>query len=122
MNNIGFMQGRLSPLVDNQIQAFPFENWQDEFPLAKDLGLSCIEWTLDYPKLHQNPLLLKSFEKQILKISKDNNIKIPSITLDCCMQRPFWKAQDELVLETLINDFKLINYVYHPRIDALMNV
>ena len=55
MNKIGFMQGRLSPLVNNQIQSFPFETWLDEFPLANRLGTSCMEWTLDYPKLHQNP-------------------------------------------------------------------
>ena len=72
MNKIGFMQGRLSPLVNNQIQSFPFNNWLEEFPLARKLGLSCIEWTLDYPKFHQNPLLLKSFEKKILKLSDEN--------------------------------------------------
>ena len=108
MNKIGFMQGRLSRLVNNQIQSFPFESWLDEFPLAKSLGLSCMEWTLDYPKLHQNPFLLKEYKKEILEISKKNNIEIPSVTLDCCMQRPFWKAQDKSVLKELIDDFKLI--------------
>ena len=44
---IGFMQGRLSPLVDNQIQAFPFNHWDQEFALAKEIGLGCMEWTLD---------------------------------------------------------------------------
>ena len=62
MNKIGFMQGRLSPLVNNQIQSFPFKYWLNEFPLANQLGISCIEWTLDYPKLHQNPLLLKNIK------------------------------------------------------------
>ena len=50
MNEIGFMQGRLCPM-NNQIQAFPFDDWESEFPLANKLGLSCIEWTLDYPNL-----------------------------------------------------------------------
>ncbi len=108
MNNIGFMQGRLSPLVDNQIQAFPFDSWLEEFPLAKNLGFSCMEWTLDYPKLHLNPLLLDNFTKNIIRLSEDNCIEIPSITLDCCMQRPFWKAKNNLILNELINDFKLI--------------
>ena len=110
MNKIGFMQGRLSPLVNNQIQSFPFETWLDEFPLANRLGMSCMEWTLDYPKLHQNPLLLKEYRSEIVNISKEYNIKIPSITLDCCMQRPFWKAQNQFLLESLLNDFKLIIY------------
>ena len=108
MNKIGFMQGRLSPLVNNKIQSFPFKSWLEEFPMAQKLGISCMEWTLDYPKLHQNPLLLKEYKRKILDLSEENKITISSITLDCCMQRPFWKAQDELVLETLINDFKLI--------------
>ena len=108
MNNIGFMQGRLSPLVNNQIQSFPFECWENEFPLANQLGISCMEWTLDYPKLHQNPLLLAKNKRKILNLSEKYNIKIPSITLDCCMQRPFWKAQNEFILKRLLDDFKLI--------------
>ena len=66
MNKIGFMQGRLSPLVNNQIQSFPFNYWLNEFPLAKQLGISLMEWTLDYPKLHQNPLLLAEYKRIIL--------------------------------------------------------
>ena len=108
MNKIGFMQGRLSPLVNNQIQSFPFKYWVDEFPLAKKLGFSCIEWTIDYPKFHQNPFLLKEYKKKILKLSEINQIKITSITLDCCMQRPFWKSQNELIYNKLLDDFKLI--------------
>ena len=108
MNKIGFMQGRLSKLVNNQIQAFPFKNWLNEFPLANKLGISCMEWTLDYPKLHQNPLLLAKYKRKILDLSEQYNVKISSITLDCCMQRPFWKAQNELDLKNLLDDFKLI--------------
>ena len=32
--SIGFMQGRLSPLVNGKIQAFPWDYWRDEFSLA----------------------------------------------------------------------------------------
>ena len=108
MNKIGFIQGRLSPLVNNQIQSFPFEYWLDEFPLANDLGISCMEWTLDYPNLHKNPLLNQEYKNKILSLSQKYNIKIPSITLDCCMQRPFWKSQNKLLFKTLFDDFKLI--------------
>ena len=41
---VGIMQGRLVPPVDGRIQAFPAENWKDEFELASDAGLACIEW------------------------------------------------------------------------------
>lgn len=113
MNKIGFMQGRLSNLVNHQIQAFPFKNWLNEFPLANQLGISCMEWTLDYPKLHQNPLLLAKYKRKILDLSEQYNVKIPSITLDCCMQRPFWKAQNELIFKKLLDDFKLIIEAAH---------
>ena len=35
MVKIGFMQGRFSPLVNDRIQAFPVENWENEFKIAK---------------------------------------------------------------------------------------
>lgn len=108
INNIGFMQGRLSPIVDNKIQAFPFENWSDEFPLAHKLNLSCIEWTLDYPNLKSNPLLQKKYHEEIVFTSKKNKILINSITLDICMQRPFWKELNKEVFNNLITDLKLV--------------
>jgi hypothetical protein len=37
---IGFMQGRLSPLLDGRIQAFPREHWRQEFELGERLGFS----------------------------------------------------------------------------------
>ncbi len=56
-NRIGFMQGRLSPLVDGRIQAFPWTAWKDEFPIAAQNGLRLMEWTLDQDRLYENPLL-----------------------------------------------------------------
>ena len=35
MDNIGFMQGRLSDIKDQKIQQFPYDNWSNEFHLAK---------------------------------------------------------------------------------------
>ena len=64
MNKVGFMQGRLSPIVDNKIQAFPFDHWEKEFSIAKELGIKCMEWTLDYPNLRCNPLLLNKKKKK----------------------------------------------------------
>ena len=33
--DIGFMQGRLSDIKDQKIQQFPYDNWSNEFYLAK---------------------------------------------------------------------------------------
>ena len=57
---IGFMQGRLSALVDGKIQAFPWNEWREEFPRAKALGLGRMEWTIDQERLRENPLTTES--------------------------------------------------------------
>ena len=68
----GIMQGRLSPLVGNKIQAFPKNHWQKEFFEIKKNGLKIIEWTLDYRNLNKNPLITTSGKKKIKYLSKKN--------------------------------------------------
>ena len=108
MKKIGFMQGRLSPLVNGQIQSFPFDVWDEEFPQAQKLGFECVEWTLDYPKLKENPLLINKDQEKISYLSEKYNLSVPSVTLDCCMQRPFWKAKQKKFFNELVSDFNLI--------------
>ena len=57
MGEIGFMQGRLCEPVGGKIQAFPWDHWRDEFPLAQRLGFPLLEWTLDQEGLHDNPIM-----------------------------------------------------------------
>jgi len=99
---LGFMQGRLSPLVGGKIQAFPWDAWQQEFPAAQHLGLGLMEWTLDQDKLYQNPLLTPQGQQEIRQLCESHKLAIPSLTGDCFMQAPFWKAngQDRVALET----------------------
>jgi L-ribulose-5-phosphate 3-epimerase len=100
-NKIGFMQGRLSPLVDGKIQAFPWDTWQQEFPAAQGLGLGLMEWTLDQDRLYQNPLLTPEGQQEIRALCQKHRIAIASLTGDCFMQAPFWKAagQERAALE-----------------------
>ena len=56
-NDIGVMQGRLLPKYKGRYQAHPLGYWQDEFYIAKDLGLDCIEFILDYENAELNPLM-----------------------------------------------------------------
>jgi L-ribulose-5-phosphate 3-epimerase len=104
INKIGFMQGRLSPMVDGKIQAFPWSDWSNEFPLARGLGLKAMEWTLDQAQLDQNPLLTVQGQKQIRQLCEAYQVTVPSLTGDCFMQAPFWKAHGERRLE-LEEDF-----------------
>lgn len=92
---IGFMQGRLSPMVDGRIQAFPWRFWQDEFPAAEQCGIHLMEWTLDQERLHENPLLTPGGQQEIRALCGKHRVAIPSLTGDCFMQAPFWKARGE---------------------------
>jgi hexulose-6-phosphate isomerase len=106
-NRIGFMQGRLSPLVDGKIQAFPASCWQAEFETAKRSGFSLMEWTLDQEGLYQNPLLTTSGQTEIRELRQTHGIEISSLTGDCFMQSPFWKAQ-KTAREGLLQDLRAV--------------
>lgn len=87
------MQGRLSSLIDGKIQAFPWSCWQQEFHAANQLGLRLMEWTLDQARLYENPLMASDGQKEIRSLCKQFNMTVPSLTGDCFMQAPFWKAE-----------------------------
>lgn len=105
--NIGFMQGRLSPLVDGKIQAFPWEHWRSEFKTAAANGFTLMEWTLDQKGLHDNPFMTAAGQKEILDLAAQHKVKIGSLTGDCFMQAPFWKSAG-VVSEELLEDFRNI--------------
>ena len=91
-DRIGYMQGRLSPLIDGKIQAFPWPYWQQEFPEAHKTGLHQMEWTLDQDRLYENPLMTSAGQQEIRSLCTQYEISIPSLTGDCFMQSPFWKV------------------------------
>ena len=96
-SNIGFMQGRLTNLVNNKIQSFPWMNWKNEFKIASEIGFNLMEWTLDHENLTKNPLMTKSGQSQIVDLSLKYNFKIQSVTGDCFMQKPFWKSSKNVI-------------------------
>lgn len=98
------MQGRLSPPVGGRIQAFPWSCWRDEFPLAANLGLGLMEWTLDQEGLRRNPLLTEDGRAEINALAARYSVTVPSITGDCFMQAPLWKASGD-ERESLAEDF-----------------
>ena len=63
--SIGFMQGRLSPIIDGKIQAFPWDCWQKEFPEASRCGISLLEWILDQNRLNGNPIMTHDGREEI---------------------------------------------------------
>ena len=107
-NSIGFMQGRLSSLVDGKIQAFPWDNWEAEFELAQYAGFDLMEWTIDQEGLYENPLMTIAGRDRIRKLSSQFGIKINSVTADCFMQAPFWKDHNKNVQNQLQVDFRKV--------------
>lgn len=91
MRNIGFMQGRLVDRIDGKIQAFPWRDWQLEFPRAQSLGLTLVEWTLDDERLEENPFNTAHGQAEIRDLMTRHGVAVRSLTGDCFMQMPFWK-------------------------------
>ena len=89
---IGFMQGRLSSLVDGKIQAFPRLHWRDEFPIANEHRFKIMEWVLDQDQLYENPLMTEKGREEIKSLMYKYNVSIPALTGGCFMQAPFYKT------------------------------
>lgn len=94
-DRIGFMQGRLSPLIGGRIQTFPWPYWSNEFMIAEKHGFRLMEWTLDQDKLYENPLLTLTGQTEINVLRQRHGLVIASLTGDCFMQAPFWKTQGD---------------------------
>lgn len=106
-HKIGFMQGRLSPVVDGKIQCFPWVYWSAEFSIAQKLDIHLMEWTLDQERLYENPLMTTEGQAEILALKCQHSIDIPSLTGDCFMQAPFYKKVGK-ERESLLQDLRNI--------------
>jgi hexulose-6-phosphate isomerase len=99
LSKVGVMQGRLSPIIDNRIQQFPWDSWPNEFVLASKINIKLIEWTIDTFKFYENPLINLNQWDEINLIMEKNSISIPSVTCDYFMENPPWKTDLKLVKE-----------------------
>jgi hexulose-6-phosphate isomerase len=107
MTYIGIMQGRLVPPTEDHIQCFPRERWADEFELAAQAGLDCIEWIYDLHGADVNPLATDSGMEKLRDLSMQHKVKILSICADYFMDRPLVRAS-QAELEDRLNTFHWI--------------
>ena len=89
------MQGRLSPRIDDKIQAYPVKTWQKEFEIAKEIGYSAIEWIVEKP-LQENALMSESGIKEIHKIILKTGVRIDYICADIFMQQPLVRMSEKI--------------------------
>ena len=91
---IGIMQGRLTRReIKSRMQSFPIKQWKREFEYLNKLKLNIMEWTIDYNKFDKNPINTKNGQREILRLKEKYKIKIPSVTADFFMQKPFFKKK-----------------------------
>ena len=97
------MQGRLSPQLGNKIQAFPLDNWREEFWTAKEIGYNSIEWIVESP-LELNPLLRFSGIEEINNCITSTGVKVDYVCADIFMENPIFDKENlENNLEILTN-------------------
>lgn len=104
MYKIGYMIGRLSPLIDNKIQAFPIKSWTHEIAEGSKNNLCYTEWTLDHEGIEDNPFMSKEGQNTIKSLCQTHNVKILSVTGNCFMQAPIWKL-GKIYEKNLTNEF-----------------
>ena len=88
MWSLGIIQGRLSPMVNSQIQSFPGQGWDLEFELAANIGYEAIEWVLDAASVDNNPLLSDSGRRDINSVRNSTGIEVASVCCDFFMEHP----------------------------------
>ena len=90
------MQGRLLPKYQGRYQAHPVDYWQQEFELAQEIGLDCIEFILDFNNAEKNPLLKKGGVEEILSIIEKTGISVKIVYADYFMEAPL-HSEDKAV-------------------------
>jgi hexulose-6-phosphate isomerase len=94
-NEIGIMQGRLSPRIDGKIQAYPANSWQKEFEIAQQIGYAAIEWIVENP-VESNALMTTSGKTEIKKVISSTGVRIDYVCADIFMQQPLVRMTEEI--------------------------
>ena len=95
-NRIGVMQGRFLPKYRGRYQAHPVGYWKQEFGVAQEFGLDCIEFILDHNDAEENPLLKEGGIDEIKSIIKKTRINVNTICADYFMEAPLHSKVNEI--------------------------
>ena len=97
-NLLGTIQGRLLPKYKGRYQAHPLGYWEDEFHIAKDIGLDCVEFILDYNDADQNPMLNSDGLEKLKLIIANTGVIVKTVCADYFMEAPL-HSNDDIVSE-----------------------
>ena len=89
---IGIMQGRLIPPVGGRIQCFPRDRWEEEFPLAVEAKIDCIELTYDVYGADAHPLATDTAMARMKALSRQFSVEVLSVCADYFMEEPLVRA------------------------------
>ena len=125
IKEVGIMQGRLLPKYNNKYQAHPFGYWQEEFNIAKNVGVSYIEFILDYNDYQSNPLMSNLGISEISEVIQKSGIGVKSICADIFMEAPLHSENNsaantsiDILLKLIKNAAKLgITDIVIPCVD-----
>ena len=95
-NLLGAMEGRLLPKYQGRFQAHPVGYWQEEFSIAADLDLDCIEFILDFNNYEINPLLRPDGPEELLRLSEQTGVKVQTVCADYFMEAPLHHADENV--------------------------
>lgn len=107
MNKIGIMQGRLSPPINNKIQAFPQHAWEEEFFTAKQIGFKSIEFIFEKQNYKNNPLWTDEGLDKINQLVDCTGVSVDHVCADYFMECPFIRVSEE-EREKSINILKVL--------------
>ncbi|MFC2059500.1 sugar phosphate isomerase/epimerase family protein [Chloroflexota bacterium] len=117
-NLIGIMQGRLSPTVGGKIQAFPWNNWEQEFLLAKEVGLDLIDWVAAADRFYENPLLTAEGARTIKALVSETGVQVGAVCAHYFVDCPLLRCSDSErkerldVLDLLIDRLNILGIKY----------
>jgi L-ribulose-5-phosphate 3-epimerase len=80
------MQGRLLPPIGDRIQAFPADGWERELSLARDAGVSGVEWIYEVAGEERNPVADDA--ARLRDACRSHGVAVESLVADWFMDRP----------------------------------
>lgn len=114
IGSFGIMQGRLLPKYQGRYQAHPVGYWQNEFEIAKGLGLNLIEFILDFDQHDVNPLMTDEGIDEIAALVEQTGVGVKSVCADYFMEAPLHSGnstvadQSSVILQKLLKNSAVI--------------